>query len=330
MSDYGQHRASSLMNEYCTQLGNVLDARNRGLSLLTQRAVERMLRAEANAEMLEKAVAERTAALTAKNGELSRAIEQLQTAKAEVEAASTSKSEFLANMSHELRTPLNAIIGFSEMMRSEAFGPLSNETYAGYVNDIHFSGSHLLQIINDLLDVASHDARKMELNEEIADIDEVVSEVLRLMAAQASKANVTITWIPSVSRPRLYCDRVRLRQMLLNLLSNAVKFTDSGGSVEIDVEIRDGLALSVKDTGIGISAEDLPRIMTPFGRIGSVYSRKQRGTGLGLTLTRALVESHGGRLTVESAPGRGTNARLWFPVDRIEPPGSATSHPLAA
>jgi len=320
----------SLMGEYCAQLGNVLDSRNRGLTLLTQRALERMLRAEANAEVLEQAVAERTATLASRNEELSRAIEQLQTARAEAEAASTAKSEFLANMSHELRTPLNAIIGFSELMRSEAFGPLGHGTYVGYVNDIHFSGVHLLQIINDILDVASHEAGKMELNEEVTDIGEVVGEVLRLMAPQGSKAHVTLTWDPSIMPPHLYCDRIRLRQMLLNLMSNAVKFTERGGSVEIDVQTDYGLALSVRDTGIGMSAEDLSRIMTPFGRIGSVYSRKHCGTGLGLTLTKALVECHGGRLTLESAPGEGTTARLWFPVERIERPGSKIAKAVAA
>src|SRR5262249_49894347 len=169
MSEYGEHKSISLMDEYCVQLGNVFDTRNRGLALLTQRAVERMLRAEANAQVLEKAVADRTVDLASRNAELSRAIEQLEMAKAEAEAASTSKSAVLANMSHELRTPLNAIIGFSELMRSEAFGPLGHQTYVGYVNDIHFTGAHLLQIINDILDLGSLEAGELKLNYKVTD-----------------------------------------------------------------------------------------------------------------------------------------------------------------
>jgi signal transduction histidine kinase len=325
-----QHRASSLMDEYCAQLGNVADSKNAGLALLTQRALQRMARAEATAEALEEAVAERTAALAAKNEELQHTIQELEAAKAETEAASTAKSEFLANMSHELRTPLNAIIGFSDLMRSEAFGPLGSPTYGGYVNEIHFSGLHLLQIINDVLDVAAHESGKMELIEEIADIDTVITEALRLIAPQALQGEVTVSWQPSIQLPRLYCDPLRLRQMLLNLLSNAIKFTERGGSVQVEAQIRDGMMLSVKDTGVGISPEDFSRIMMPFGRIGSVYSRKYRGTGLGLTLTKALAEYHGGRLTLESSPGVGTTARLWFPIERIRQPDPMCRQAAAA
>jgi signal transduction histidine kinase len=330
MSEDRQYRAPSLMDTYCAQLGNVVDSPTPGLALMTHRALNRMLRAEATAEVLEGAVAERTAALAAKNEELRQMVEQLKTAKAEAEAASIAKSEFLANMRHELRTPLHAIIGFSDLMRSEAFGELSNKTYLDYVTDIHFSGNHLLQIINDILDVAAHESGKMQLEEEAADIDEVISEALRLIAPQALKGKVRISSCSATQLPRLYCDRVRLRQMLLNLLSNAVKFTDAGGSVEVRAQIDNGMELSVTDTGIGISPEDFTRIMTPFGRIGSVYSRKHRGTGLGLTLTTALIHRHGGKLSLESAPGIGTTARLWFPAERIEPPTSIGAQAVAA
>jgi signal transduction histidine kinase len=239
------------------------------------------------------------------------------------EAASKAKSDFLANMSHELRTPLNAIIGFSDLMKSEVLGPIGSDTYRGYVSDIHFSGCHLLEIINDILDVVRHESGKMELKEDIVAIEDVIADALRLIAPQANEAKVSLNWPPAATAlPGLYCDRVRVRQMLLNVLSNAVKFTEPGGSIEIKTEATSGLELVVRDTGIGIRPEDIARILTPFGQVASVHSRNHQGTGLGLSLTKALVERHGGHLSLYSAPGLGTTVRLSFPADRlVEPQG---------
>ncbi len=259
-----------------------------------------------------------SAELSGGNARLQRTIAELEAAKLQAEAVSKAKSEFLASMSHELRTPLNAIIGFSDLMQSEVLGPLGNPTYREYAADINFSGSHLLDIINDILDVVRHEAGRMELKEEFVEVEEVISEALRLMAPPAQQGRVHLVWrAPAEALPPFYCDRVRLRQILLNLLSNAVKFTGPGGTVEIAAELGDGLQLTVKDSGIGIKEEDIARIMTPFGQVASVYSRNHQGTGLGLPLTKALVERHDGRLSLRSAPNIGTTVRLSFPPERL-------------
>jgi signal transduction histidine kinase len=236
----------------------------------------------------------------------------------QAEAASKAKSDFLANMSHELRTPLNAIIGFADLMKSEILGPIGSDTYRGYVSDIHFSGCHLLAIVNDILDVVRHESGKLEIKEGTIAIEDVIGDALRLIAPQAREAGVSLNYSSNgVALPGLVCDRVRVRQMLLNILSNAVKFTEPGGCVEIKAELPSGLDLVVKDTGIGIRSEDIARVLTPFGQIASVYLRNQQGAGLGLTLTKALIERHGGHLSLHSAPGRGTTVRLSFPPDRL-------------
>src|SRR3977135_950849 len=229
---------------------------------------------------------------------LTRRIEELEAAKLQAEAASKGKSDFLANMSQERRPPLNAIIGFSDLMQSEVLGPIGSDTYRGYVSDIHFSGCHLLEIINDILDVVRHESGKMELKEDTVPVEDLIADALRLIRPQAREAQVNLNWRPAATAlPELRCDRVRVRQILLNVLSNAVKFTEPGGCIDIKTEVSSGFELIVRDNGIGIRPEDIARILPPFGQVASVYSRNQ-GAGLGLTLTKALIERHGGHLSL--------------------------------
>jgi signal transduction histidine kinase len=247
----------------------------------------------------------------------------LRRAKEEAELASRTKTEFLANMSHELRTPLNAVIGFAEIMQGEVFGPLGDARYGEYAADIRDSGQHLLNLINDLLDVSKIEFGKVELTEETVDLASVIDSCMRLMRDRADKAGLDLTAHTPPDLPYLHADSRRLKQVLLNLMSNAVKFTPACGTVTVRVAPKDGgLAITVNDTGIGIAPQDLAKALQPFGQIDSRMTRKYQGTGLGLPLTKSMVELHGGTLHLESAVGRGTAATVWLPPSRlVAPPG---------
>jgi signal transduction histidine kinase len=241
----------------------------------------------------------------------------LRRAKDEAELASRSKTEFLANMSHELRTPLNAIIGFSDILMGQIFGPLGDQRYGDYARDIRDSGLHLLTLINDVLDVSKVEFGKVELIEEAVDIAAIAASCARLMRDRADTAGIRLVQDLASDLPLLQGDSRRLKQILLNLLSNAVKFTPSGGRVAIRAAAgADGFRLTIEDTGIGIAKQDLEKAMRPFGQIDSRLARKYQGTGLGLPLARSMAELHGGRLEIDSTPGRGTVATLWLPARR--------------
>jgi signal transduction histidine kinase len=250
--------------------------------------------------------------------EVRRNQERLIAAKEAAEAANRAKSEFLANMSHELRTPLNAIIGFSGMMSDRMFGPLGDK-YVEYANIIGDSGRHLLAIITDILDVAKADAERLLLAEEQVDIEEVVELGSKIVEDMARRAQIEFISEIAKPLPPMMADPAKLTQILVNLLSNAVKFTPPGGKVRLKVERRahQGITFRVEDTGIGMSADQIPIAMAPFGQISNSMTRQHDGVGLGLPLTKRLVELHGGTIEIDSEPGKGTIASVYLPEERL-------------
>ncbi len=236
--------------------------------------------------------------------------------KTRAETANRSKSEFLANMSHELRTPLNAIIGFSEIMETGLFGDLGSPKYKEYAADIHASGAHLLELINDILDMSKIEAGRMTLETQRLPLPEVVEESLRLVSGRAEVASVKIV-NELGAMPPVDADKRAVKQVLLNLLSNAIKFTPAGGSIYLRGQTDGGMAtIAVEDTGIGIPASALPKIGRPFEQVESHHAKSHKGTGLGLALSRSLVELHGGTLTIESTEGVGTKVSFTLPLAR--------------
>jgi len=244
--------------------------------------------------------------------DLSRAMEQAQ-------QASRAKTEFLANMSHELRTPLNAIIGFSEIMLGELFGPLGQPRYVEYAKDMHYSGQHLLTIINALLDVAKIEAGQMELDERTTDIAALIDDCLPFVREKVVTGHLVLSVEVPAGLPQLSLDPGRMRQVLLNLLSNAAKFTGPGGSIRISAgrSPAGGITLAIADTGIGMNAAEVLVALQPFRQVDNALSRRYEGTGLGLPLAQRLTELHGGTLRIESTPGQGTTVTVFLPPERM-------------
>jgi PAS domain S-box-containing protein len=248
--------------------------------------------------------------------------QQLREAKTAAEAASRAKSEFLANMSHELRTPLNAIIGFSQMIAEEILGPSAVPKYRDYALDIVASSGHLLELINDVLDMSRIEAGKQELHFTAVNVGRIMESCCRLFRAKAEAMRISLSVDVATKAPVIEADERVIRQILLNILSNAVKFTPEGGEIAAGVSTDEAgrLLVTVRDTGIGVAPEDLDKIFKPFGQVDSSIARKFEGTGLGLVLTRGLVELHGGTLTFESEPGRGTTVTVSLPRAHGERP----------
>ncbi len=258
-------------------------------------------------------------ALEARTRELERLADDYAHEKEAAEAANRGKTEFLANMSHELRTPLNAIIGFSEIIGREMFGPLDNDKYRSYAQDIGKSGAHLLSIVNDMLDLSRIEAGKTELNEEAIDLGQIARESLILVQASLDTRKITFQTEFDPELPKLRADRRAVKQILLNLLSNAVKFTDNDGAVTLRTTMdgNGSIQMAVRDTGIGMPEEEIEKVLKPFGQAESVMRYQHQGTGLGLSLSKSLVELHGGNLRIESQLGVGTTVMVHFPSERV-------------
>ncbi len=250
---------------------------------------------------------------------LTRLAEDLLIARDEAKAADRAKSEFLAAMSHELRTPLNAVLGFSEVIKDETFGPVGSVQYRDYAEDIHNSGKHLLGLINDILDLSKIESGTDELHEDSIEVPEIIHSSLKLVGQRAEQDGIKLELEIQDPLPALRADERKLKQILVNLLSNAIKFSDTGGEVALWAWCRmgSGHVFQIIDTGIGIAPDDIPKALSRFGQVDADLNRQYEGTGLGLPLTKALVELHGGTLDLQSQVGIGTTVTVRFPAERI-------------
>ena len=242
----------------------------------------------------------------------------------ESEAANRAKNDFLAIMSHELRTPLNAIIGFSDIIANEMFGPINHPKYADYASDIRSSGSHLLSIINDILDLSKAEAGKLQLDEQPLDPVESLNQTMRMFRQRAAELEIRLSFRMRDDIPWVIADPRLFNQVAINLTSNALKFTPEGGSVKIELgrNASGDLELSVEDTGIGIKESDVSRVFEPFVQVESALSRTQPGTGLGLPLVRKIMSLHGGTVDLQSNVGKGTKVVVTFPASRFVAAGN--------
>ena len=252
-------------------------------------------------------------------GELEQAKAKSDEARRHAESANISKSRFLAQMSHELRTPLNAILGFSEVMKSEVFGPHAVPTYKEYASDIHNSGVHLLNLINEILDLSRIEAGHYELNDEAVLLADIAEDCHHLLKLRARNRGLVIHEVFEPDMPRLWADERATRQIVLNLLSNAIKFTPQGGQVWLKIgwTASGGQYLSVRDTGPGIPEEEISIVLASFGQGTNAIKSAEQGTGLGLPIAKSLVDLHGGTFTLKSKLREGTEVIVTFPPERV-------------
>ena len=283
-----------LLENYCSRLGTLLESQYTGLALLSAKQ-------EADA-----------------------AAKQAKDAMLDAKAADLAKTKFLANMAHELRTPLNAIIGFSEIIKLNG---IQQERYPEYAEYIHDAGILLLNIINGLLDLARIQAGKVDLEEQLVGIDELIQSVFSTIAPIAQKKSIDITCLHPQEPISIFIDQTKFRQIMLNLLSNGIKFTEPRGRVSVDYFVDDSgdMVISIKDTGIGIASEHLQRVLNPFEQVADHLTKENEVSGLGLPIARALMELHGGELILSSILGVGTTVCLRLPNGRVNCIGAEVS-----
>jgi signal transduction histidine kinase len=280
-------KPEGFLENYCSRLGTLLEARYTGLALLAAKQEADAAAKHANEAMLE------------------------------AKAADLAKTKFLANMAHELRTPLNAIIGFSEIIKLDALQ--TKERYPQYAEYIHDAGILLLNIINGLLDLARIQAGRVDLDEQIVAVGQLIQSAVRTISPMAKRKSICVDCELAQGSMLICVDQTKFRQIILNLLSNGVKFTEPKGRILIGsgIDSRGDLVISIKDTGIGIPPEHLERVLNPFEQVADHLTKESEGTGLGLPIARALIELHGGDLTLRSDLGIGTTAALRVPHERI-------------
>lgn len=293
------------------------------LWILPARALDTAIeRADSFRVALEARIAELEMArdlLEKQGAELSHTADNLFHAREQESRANRAKSDFLANMSHELRTPLNSIIGFAEMVKLQAIGPVENKRYLEYAGHIHSSGKHLLDLINDMLDLAKVESGKLELEEEVIDFAQIYESCRALLEHRIIADGLNVFLILPEFPPLLLADKRKILQILFNLLSNAMKHTPKGGRIVTSVSTHPeaGFIFSITDNGVGMAPADIPRALEPFGQVGDPLVKDDIGTGLGLPLTKALAELHGGTLVLSSQLGLGTTATVKLPASRI-------------
>ncbi|TIW44021.1 MAG: PAS domain S-box protein, partial [Mesorhizobium sp.] len=248
-----------------------------------------------------------------------RAEEDLTQARAVAERASSQKTDFLARISHEIRTPLNAIIGFSELMVDEKFGPVANDRYRDYLRDINRSGNHVLDLVNDLLDISKIEAGQQEMDYEAVSLNDTLAETVAMMQPQANRERVIIRSSFASRLPEVVADLRSVRQIALNILSNAIRYTQAGGQVIVSTayETSGDVVMRVRDTGIGMSQAEIEQALKPFKQINALKRGRGDGTGLGLPLTKAMVEANRARFSITSTPGEGTLVEVAFPSTRV-------------
>jgi signal transduction histidine kinase len=300
-----------------------------GFNEMLQEIENRHRELEAYRSNLEELVGRRTQELSVSNARLRESFDELQRSKIKIEEASKAKSTFLANMSHELRTPLNAIIGFSEILKNESFGPLGAPPYKEYCTDIFVSGHHLLSVINQILDLTKIETGKLELEESATSVSSILSHCHKVLMVNARAKEIAFPRPETDCGDTVFvCDVTRIRQILMNLLTNAIKFTSTKGKVVLRARRTDSyLIFSVTDNGIGVDEKSFEHIFLPFGQVENAYSRSNDGVGIGLPLSRALAQAHGGDIRIESKVGSGTTMSLLIPASRITPDAAGKGEP---